>query len=74
MSILNKAAARVRGAVDQVANTAQPTVQWLEEQSEILSTRGDKLVDGTRKYVAEHPLQSLGLALAAGYVISRLMR
>ena len=29
-------------------------------------------VDSTRKYVAEHPVESVGLALIAGYLISRL--
>jgi ElaB/YqjD/DUF883 family membrane-anchored ribosome-binding protein len=74
MSVLNKAAARVQGAVDQFAGLAAPASQWLEEQGEILSTRGEKLMGSTCKYVAAHPLQSIGLALAAGYLISRLTR
>lgn len=74
MSVLNKAAARVQGAVDQFAGIAAPAAQWLEEQGENLSTRGERLMDSTCKYVAAHPLQSLGLALAAGYLISRLTR
>jgi ElaB/YqjD/DUF883 family membrane-anchored ribosome-binding protein len=30
------------------------------------------MIARTRKYVTANPLQSLGLALAAGYLISRL--
>lgn len=74
MSVLNKAAARVHGAVDHVVDAAAPAAHWLEEQGETLSTGGDKLLQSTCKYVAAHPLQSLGLALAAGYMISRLTR
>jgi len=74
MGILNKATARAHGAVDQVADAAAPAAQWLEEQSETLTTSGEKLLDSTCKYVAAHPLQSLGLALAAGYLISRITR
>jgi ElaB/YqjD/DUF883 family membrane-anchored ribosome-binding protein len=74
MGILNKATARAHGAVDQVADAAAPAAQWLEEQGETLTNSGEKLVDSTRKYVAAHPLQSLGLALAAGYLISRITR
>lgn len=74
MSVLSKAVARMYGAVDQVADAAAPAAQWLEDQGEALSTRGEKLRDGTRNYVTAHPLRSLGLALAAGYVINRLMR
>jgi ElaB/YqjD/DUF883 family membrane-anchored ribosome-binding protein len=72
--MLNKATARVHGAVDQVADAAAPAAQWLEEQGETLTTSGEKLVDNTCKYIAAHPLQSLGLAVAAGYLISRLTR
>lgn len=74
MSVLNKVAARAHGAVDQVADAAAPAAQWLEEQRETLSAEGDKLLRSTSKYVAAHPLQSLGLALAAGYLISRMTR
>lgn len=74
MGILNQATARAHGAVDQVAGAAAPAAQWLEEQSATLTASGDKLLDSTSKYVAAHPLQSLGLAVAAGYLISRLTR
>ena len=74
MGMLNKATARAHGAVDQVADAAAPAAQWLEEQGESLTSGGEKLVDSTCKYVAAHPLRSLGLALAAGYLISRLTR
>jgi len=72
--MLSKATTSAHGAVDQVANAAAPAAQWLEEQGETMKVTGDKLLDSTCKYVAAHPLQSLGLALAAGYLISRLTR
>ena len=74
MEMLNKATARAHGAVDQVAEAAAPAAQWLEEQGETLTTNGENLMHSTCKYVAAHPLQSLGLALAAGYLISRITR
>ena len=73
-SMLNKATARVHGAVDQVADAAAPAAQWLEDQGETLNTTGEKLLDSTSKYVAAHPLQSLGLAVVAGYLFSRITR
>jgi ElaB/YqjD/DUF883 family membrane-anchored ribosome-binding protein len=72
--MLNKATARMHGAVDQVADAAAPAAQWLEDQGETLNDTGEKLLDSTSKYVAAHPLQSLGLAVAAGYLLSRLTR
>jgi len=72
MSVLNKAAARVQGAVEQVAGVAAPAAQWLEDQGEALSSRGERLMDGTCNYVAARPLRSLGVLLAAGYLIGLL--
>lgn len=72
MGVLGKAAASARGAVDQVADAAAPVSQWLEEEREALGVTGTRLVDSTCRYVAAHPLQSLGLALMAGYMIGRV--
>jgi len=72
MGVLSKAAASAHGAVDQVAGAVAPASQWLEEQGETLEVTGTRLVDSTCKYVAAHPLQSLGMALATGYLIGRL--
>jgi ElaB/YqjD/DUF883 family membrane-anchored ribosome-binding protein len=74
MGMLNKASTRVHGALDQVVDAAAPAAQWLEEHGEALTVSGEKLVSRTRKYVTTNPLQSLGMALAAGYLISRITR
>jgi ElaB/YqjD/DUF883 family membrane-anchored ribosome-binding protein len=72
MGILSKAAANAHGAIEQTADAAAPAAQWLEEERDALGATGAKLVDSTCKYVAAHPLQSLGFALMAGYMIGRL--
>jgi ElaB/YqjD/DUF883 family membrane-anchored ribosome-binding protein len=74
MEMLNKATKRVQGALDQAVDATAPAAQWLEEHGEALTARGEKLADRTRKYITANPLQSFGLALAAGYLLSRLTR
>jgi ElaB/YqjD/DUF883 family membrane-anchored ribosome-binding protein len=74
MSILNKATAQLHGAVDQVADAAAPAAQWLEKRSDTLTSGSEKLLRDSSRYVAAHPLQSFAIALAAGYLISRLTR
>lgn len=74
MEMLNKAKTRVNGALDQVVDAAAPAAQWLEEHGESLTANGEQLVARTRKYITANPLQSFGLALAAGYLISRISR
>jgi ElaB/YqjD/DUF883 family membrane-anchored ribosome-binding protein len=74
MGLLNAATSSLHGAVDQAAEAAAPAAQWLEEQGEAASAGGVKLLDGVCKYVSSHPLQSVGMALVAGYLASRLTR
>ena len=74
MRILNKATVRAHGAVDQIADAAAPAAQWLEDEAETLASGKEKFLETTSKYIASHPLQSLGLAIAAGYLLSRLTR
>ena len=74
MEMLNKASARAHGALDKVVDAAEPAAQWLEEHGEALTAGSEKLIHRTRKYVTANPLQALGMALAAGYLISRITR
>jgi ElaB/YqjD/DUF883 family membrane-anchored ribosome-binding protein len=74
MGMLSNAAVQAHAAVDQVSAAAAPAAKWLEEQGGTLNVQGEKLAGSAAKYIAAHPFQSLGLALAAGYLISRLTR
>jgi len=55
-----------------VSKAAAPAEKLLEQEVDALSATGARLVDSTCKYVAAHPLQSLGFALLAGYLIGRV--
>ena len=54
--------------------TAARAAQRLEDEAEILANGTAKFLETTSTYIAAHPLQSLGLAIAAGYLLSRLTR
>jgi len=72
--MLNKATTRVHGVLVQAVDAVAPAAQWLEGHGEALTARSEKLLDRARKYVTANPLQALGLALATGYLISRISR
>jgi ElaB/YqjD/DUF883 family membrane-anchored ribosome-binding protein len=74
VEMLNKATARVQGVVHKAADAAAPAARWLGERRGTVTAGAAKVLDRTGKYVGAHPLQSLGLALVAGYLISRLTR
>lgn len=68
-------------AVDRAAEAASAAASRMGEQVEALGAKGEELlemkdqwVDGAREYVREHPFQALGIALAAGYLLSMMMR
>jgi ElaB/YqjD/DUF883 family membrane-anchored ribosome-binding protein len=54
--------------------TVARAAQRLEHEAETFARGTDKFLDTTARYIAAHPLPSLGLALAAGYLLSRLTR
>jgi ElaB/YqjD/DUF883 family membrane-anchored ribosome-binding protein len=63
MGTINKAADRAHEALDQAA-----------DQAETLANGTEKLLDTASRYIAAHPLRSLAIALAAGYLLNRLTR
>jgi ElaB/YqjD/DUF883 family membrane-anchored ribosome-binding protein len=61
-------------AVDRVAQTATAYAARFGEKAEEWLEMKDNWVEGAREYVREHPVAALGIAAAAGYVLSMLMR
>ena len=61
-------------AVDKVAGAAGPTADWLAEQGESLNATQKKLMKDTCGYVSAHPLKSVGIAVLAGFLLSRMIR
>lgn len=61
-------------AVEKVAGAAAPTAAWLGEQGDNLNATRRKVTADTMHYVSANPWKSLGIALAAGFVISRVIR
>ena len=71
---IDRVAAMAHQAVDKAAGAAGPTADWLAEQGECLSAAQKKLVDSTCNYVSEHPLKAIAMAVATGFLLSRLIR
>ena len=71
---IDRVTAMAHQAVDSAAGAAGPAVNWLAQQGESLNESQKKMVDDLCKYVSANPLKSVGIALAAGFIISRIVR
>lgn len=80
---INKAADAVRPAVDRIASGAHQAVDRLADAAstaaDTLNVRGAQIRDAQAKltgqargYVSAHPLATVGIAIAAGFLLSRL--
>lgn len=70
---IDRVAAMAHQAVDKAAGAAAPTADWLAEQGESLNATQKKLVTDTCSYISAHPLKSVGIAVVAGFVLSRII-
>jgi ElaB/YqjD/DUF883 family membrane-anchored ribosome-binding protein len=71
---IDRVAAMAHQAVDKAAGAAAPTADWLTEQGESLNATQKKLVADTSSYISANPLKSLGIAVVAGFLLSRIIR
>ena len=71
---IDSAAGYAHHAVDRAAGAAAPAAEWLSEQGESLKHAQKKLMHDTSGYISTNPLTAVVLAVAAGFVISRIIR
>ena len=67
-------AAGAHEAVDWAAGTASNATDSLSDTGHEMKVMQEKWLANAREYVQENPATSLGIALASGYFISRILR
>jgi ElaB/YqjD/DUF883 family membrane-anchored ribosome-binding protein len=70
---IDKVAAMAHVAVDNAADAAAPTADWLVEKADSLNAKQKKLVADTSSYVSANPLTAVGIAVVAGFLLSRII-
>jgi len=70
---VDRMATSAHEAVDKVAGVASHAAETLGVRGEQIKSAQDKLVESAREYMHEHPVATLGIAVAAGFVLSRLL-
>jgi ElaB/YqjD/DUF883 family membrane-anchored ribosome-binding protein len=70
--VVDRMTAGAHEAVDKISSVANHAVDTLGVKSDQLTVAEKRLVAGTRQYVQDHPVASLGIAIATGYFLSRM--
>jgi len=70
---LDHLASNAHGAVDRAGLTASHVAGTLGVQGDQLNDKGRRMVERAESYVRQNPVASLGMAVAAGYFLSRLL-
>ena len=73
METIDKASKSAHEAVDKIASAGNQAAETLGEKGEQLKNAEQQLVENCRGYVHDNPITSLGLAAAAGFLLSRLL-
>ncbi len=71
---VDRIATSAHQAVDGIARAATQTAESLGAKGEDLRNSHARMTEECRGYVRENPLAAIGIALAAGFVLSRLVK
>lgn len=69
---VDRVASTAHRAVDRMAGMASQAADSLTVQSQKLKDAQGKMMATSRTYVRDHPIASIGIAVAAGFLISRM--
>jgi len=70
--VVDRMTAGAHEAVDKVSSVASHAVETLGVKGDQINAAEQRLVASTRKYVQENPVTSVGIAVATGYILSRI--
>ena len=72
MEITDKVSDSAHAAYDKIADAASQAAETLSEKGEQLKKTEQQLMKNCRGYISENPITSVSIAVAAGFVLSRL--
>ena len=72
MEITDKVSDSVHAAYDKIADATSQAAETLGEKGEQLKKTEQQLMKSCRGYISDNPITSVGIAVAAGFLLSRL--
>jgi ElaB/YqjD/DUF883 family membrane-anchored ribosome-binding protein len=71
---VDRIASGAHHAVDKIANAAGQAAETLGVKGEQLKNAQVRAMEQCRGYIRDNPVTALGIAIAAGFLLSRLLR
>lgn len=73
-AVLGRLSGSAHQAVDRLADGAARAVDKLADQRQWISQAPPRALASSRTWIQDKPLETVGIALAVGYVVGRLLR
>jgi ElaB/YqjD/DUF883 family membrane-anchored ribosome-binding protein len=73
METLDKVSRSAHEAYDKIANAASNATEALGEKGEQLQKAEQQFMKNCRGYIGDNPITSVSIAVAAGFLMSRLL-
>jgi len=73
METIDKVSQSAHEAVDKIASVTHQASEAFSEKENQLKNAEQQLMENCRGYVRDNPIASLGIAAAAGFLLSRLL-
>lgn len=73
MNTTDKVSDFAHETVDTITNATHQAKEKFDEKSEQLINTEQQLVKNCQSYIRENPITSLGIAVAGGFLLSRLL-
>jgi len=73
METIDKASNFAHEAVDKIASVTNQAVEAIDERGDRLKNTEQRMMKNCQGYIRDNPVTSLGIAVAAGFLLSRLL-
>lgn len=70
---VDRAVSGAHETVDNIADASHQAAEAIGEKGEQLNQLQEEWLEHARVYINDHPVQSVGIALAGGFLLSRLL-
>lgn len=73
MDMTDKASKLAHETGDKIASATSQAIETLSDKGEQMKSAEQHLVKNCQRYIRDNPISSIGIAVASGFLLSRLL-